>query len=47
MVRVPIFHNDGSQGIIYKEGKKTRVLLCTFMLPVNGKGEFFRVEKFL
>ena len=30
------------QGI--SQGRRTRALLCAFMLRVNGKGEFFRVE---
>ena len=29
-----------------RQGRRTRALLCTFMLWVNGKGEFLRVENF-
>ena len=44
IVRVASFHSEGRE--IRKE-RRTRVLLCTFMLWVNGKGEFLRVENFV
>ena len=43
MARVASFHNEGRE---IRQGGITRAVLCTFMLWVNGKCEFFRVENF-
>ena len=46
-VRVARFLADFSQRWqLIRQGRRTRALRCTFMLWVNGQGEFFRVENF-
>ena len=47
MVRVVRFLADFSQRWQgRRQGRRTRALLCTFMLWIDGQGEFFMVENF-